>query len=210
MKLTKILLTILCLLLVVVTARAIPPASYNVYATTGAFFGGGSLSNSAIIGAFTKNGGAPVLTFLNASALHASATVQFYSCTNFTDAKEATTNVRTNYVGSTNGFSVNTVVVVRHLATDTYERLVMAPPNTTNIVFASDPATPLAVGDLIYQQTAGGTIQVATNNVANNFTINLLGDGIYSGTPGRPLLIDCITAVGTNGQIKAVSAKFVP
>lgn len=210
MKFTKMLAVALMFVAAITVAVFAAPVAYNVYATFGAAYGGGALTNSAIIGAFTKNGGAPVVTYLNVTAAHADATAKFYKCTNFTYALAATTNVRTNYVGSTNGFSKDTIVVVRHLSNDTYERLVCAEPQNTNIVFASDPITALAVGDLIYQQTSAGTIQCATNAGLATASIELLGDGIYSGQPGYPLLIDCITAAGTNGTIKAVNAYFAP
>jgi hypothetical protein len=137
--------------------------------------------------------------------------VQFYSCSNYTAATAATSNVRTNTVNSTNGFSIGKVVVVKHLSTDTYERLVLAAPQLTNqIVFASDPVRALAAGDLIYEQTAGGTIGVVTNAGANSFMINLSGNGIYSGQKGYPLLLDTVNVVGTNATIRAVNATFTP
>lgn len=210
MKFTKILAVALMLVATVTIAVLAAPVPYSAYATFGAAYGGGSLTNSAIIGAYSASAGAPVVTYLNVSAKNLDAGVKFYSCSNFTFTLAATTNVRTNYVGSTNGFSKDTIVVVRHKANDTYERLVCAEPQNTNIVFASDPVTALAVGDLIYQQTPGGTIACNTNVAVGIAEINLIGDGIYSGQPGYPLLIDCITAAGTNGTIKAVNAKFVP
>ncbi len=215
----KLILSLITVALVTVTAFSAIPF-YSQFATTGSSFGGGSLTNCAIIGSnsqLIQNGGGngtPVITYLNCQSASPNAVVQFYKCTNQTSATIATTNTRTNTVVSTNGFSAGTVVVVKHSLTDTYERLLcVAPPATTNIAFASDPVTALAVGDIIYQQTTTGTIPVVTNNAGllnNAYFINIAADGIYSGQKGLPLLLEMVTGAGTNGSIKAVNAKFVP
>ncbi len=210
----KSLLVALALTIAVTTYAVIGYSPYTQYSTTGTALGGSALTNYAIIGAYSANNGTPVVTYLNAIAASGSATVQVYSCTNQTTALAATTNTRTNYVQSTNGFSIGTVVVVRHSANDTYERLLCAaPPASTNIAFQSDPVTALASGDIIYQQTTGATIGVVTNiggTLNSGWIVNLNGPGIVSGQRSRPLLLDMVSGAGTNAVIRAVNARFDP
>ncbi len=207
----KKLFTILGLAIVAITVYAVNISPYSQYATTGVNQDAAGLTNYAVIGAYSANNGTPVVTYLNAVASSAAATVQFYKCTNFTTAKSATTNTRTNTVQSTNGFSAGTVVVVRHVSNDTYERLVcLAPPASTNIAFASDPVSALAIGDFIYQEQTNGVIGVVTNTAASAYIINLVGDGIFSGQKGYPLLLDMIGGAGTNAAIRAVNSTFAP
>jgi hypothetical protein len=201
----------MALLVAVPAARAIFK-QYNAYSTVGVALGGSALTNYAIIGCNTLNGGAPVVTYLDAQAAGTAAFVQFYDCTNLTTATAATTNTRTNQVQSTNGFSATTVVVVRHKATDTYERLICAAPVTSNqIAFVSDPVTALAIGDVIYAQYATGKIPINTTNAGGTLSVaKIAGRAVYTGKPGFPLLADVVSATGTNGVINAMTAVIEP
>lgn len=212
----KLLLTLFGMVgLIGAIYAAYAPSSYSQYATLGS----GTLTNSAIIGSYSQlfqtggGTGTPVITYLNCASASSAAVVQFYKCTNYVSSL-GSPNTRTNTVSSTNGFSAGTIVVVKHSINDTYERLLcVAPPASTNIAFASDPAQTIATGDLIYQQTANGTIPVVTNSAGllnNAYHVSLVGPGIYSGQKGIPLLLEMITGAGTNGAIKAVNATFAP
>lgn len=210
----KVLLATLFAVIAVTSYALIGYAPYSNYSTTGTALGGSALTNYAVIGAYSYNNGTPVVTYLNATAATNNSGIITYTCTNQTTATAASTNVRTNQVVSTNGFSSGTVVVVRHISNDTYEKLLcLAPLNPTNITFASDPVTPLASGDIIYQQSTNAYLTTVTNNGSTGnsaWTINLLGPGIVSGQRGKPLLLDFISGAGTNGVIRAVNARFEP
>jgi hypothetical protein len=218
-SMVELLLTVAVIALVVAlfsppVVRAQPSigAKYQAYSTVGVALGGSALTNYAIIGANTVSGGAPVVTFLDAQAVGTAAFVQFYDCTNVAKATAATTNTRTNAVNTTNGFTTGTVVVVRHMTNDTYERLLCtASPAAGQIAFVSDPVTALRAGDLIYQQTATGKIPINTTNAGSTISVTrITGRCIYAGKPGVPLLADVVTATGTNGVINAMSAVIEP
>ncbi len=203
MKFTKSIILALTLLFGVSAVNA--QVSYTQFATVGTALG--ATSSWAVVGnnVDIPGGGTAIVTYLNATAAGAdtnAAYIQFYDCTNKTIATAATVNTRTNTVQSTNGLAAGDIVVIKHVATDTYERIILTTTITTNrIVFAADPVSPLAAGDIIYEQRARGKIPFV-----NTTTLNLSGDGIYSGQKNHPLFLE---AVGTvTPVLNAVNAKF--
>lgn len=219
-KLKNILITA-ALLLSVFTIRANPgsakPNPYMDYSTFGVASG---LTNSAIIPAWgyspTSVSPAPRLIYLNVTANSTFGSVQFYTCSNYTTISTNVTplpgllNSQTNTIaGTTNGFSTDRVVVLRHIATETYERLLLKPPiNTNQIVFATAPAVAPVQGDFIYQMTAGATIPVNGTNTSNGGASLAIGGAFYTGQQQIPALVDYIGAAGTNGTITALDATF--
>jgi hypothetical protein len=68
-------------------------------------------------------------------------------------------------------------------------------------VVTSAPTTAIASGDEIWPMTTAGFIPCGAAT-----TLSLVGNGIYSGQPGKPLLLE---VDGTSScQINAVSATF--
>lgn len=178
--------------------RALEP--WPVYAT-----GGTDVSTTlcyAVISAYSVNGGSPVVTYLDATSDKAGSVVQFYSSSapiNVTGSSSTT-----NLACSTNGIvgvASNAVLVIQHTSTDTYERRIAYLVGPTNVAVSATFDSAVAAGDKIWLQTAKGSIPVG------NASISKLGDGIYSGTPGRPLLLE---VDGTSAcQINAANAKYV-
>lgn len=142
----------------------------------------------------------PFVTFLSATTDKSTAITFRVPDGNVAVASGANTTTSCP-VAATNGFAENDVVIIRHQATDTYERAVLGAFATNNaIVLAADPGTAMAAGDLIYRVAASGTIPI------NNTTVNYYGDIIYSGKPGLPLMVDID---GTSAcQINAVCATY--
>ena len=142
----------------------------------------------------------PFVTFLSATTDKSTAITFRVPDGNIAVASGANTTTSCP-VAATNGFAANDVVIIRHQATDTYERAVLAAFATNNaIVLTAAPGTAMAAGDLIYRVAASGTIPI------NNTTANYYGDIIYSGKPGMPLMVDID---GTSAcQINAVCATY--
>lgn len=158
-----------------------------------------------VVSANSKNNAQPVLTYISYSSDKAASALTFYNITNAPAAvsgANATTNVP---VIRTNGFTAGDIVVLRHKATDTYERRIVGTFYTNNSVPVTvAPTVATAAGDILYKcvTTGAGTIPIgATTNSIN-------GPGIYAGQRGLPLLIDLD---GTSAvQINAATATYVP
>ena len=142
----------------------------------------------------------PFVTFLSATTDKSTAITFRVPDGNVAVASGANTTTSCP-VAATNGFAENDVVIIRHQATDTYERAVLGAFATNNaIVLSASPGTAMAAGDLIYRVAASGTIPI------NNTTANYYGNIIYSGKPGVPLMVDID---GTSAcQINAVCATY--
>jgi len=170
-----------------------------------AFAGGGTDVGTnlcyAVVSANGKDQGTPVVTFLSATSDLSSSAVTFYSAGTPTYANYVSTTTSCP-VASTNGFAANDVIIIRHVAADTYERRIVDTfTSATNLTVTVAPTTALAVGDLVYKATAGGTIPVG------NTTLTLNGAGIYAGQKGKPLLLE---VNGTSAcQVNAVAATYV-
>jgi hypothetical protein len=75
--------------------------------------------------------------------------------------------------------------VVHHVASDTYERLVVSSVTATTVTFSSNLAAAVVGGDKVYKMAASGKLAVgaATKEVANAY-------GLYNFKTGLPVLID--------------------
>lgn len=221
MKTLKNILITAALLLTAFNIHANPgagkPDPYLDYSTASVTSG---LTNSAIIPAWgaAPNGisPAPRLTFINVTGNSTFASLQFYTCTNYVKLSTnggvglGTFSASSNTIaGSTNGFNLDRVVVLRHSANETYERLLLKPPQNTNqIVFATAPAVTPIEGDYLYQMTAGATIPVNSTNTSNGGASLTISGGFYTGQSKIPCLVDIIAGSGTNATINALTATF--
>lgn len=182
------------------SAFAIDP--WPVYATGGTIVGSGT--NYAVISAHSVNGGAPVITYLNATGDSATNRVLFYSAS----VPQAITNVNSTVTlpvtTNINGFVAGAIVIIRHVAADTYERRVISSVTTSTVVLTVAPTSATATGDQLYLATPAGYIPVGVA------TLSLTGPGIYSGQRQRPLLLDIQSVTGTNATINAVAAEYIP
>ena len=182
------------LTLAVVMTAGITANAQNAFADSGS-----GTTNFAVI---PQGAGTPVVTYLNATGTNAANTVKFYYSTLKTSATAVNTTTSCP-VARTNGFAAGDVVVLQHQGLDghvAFERLnISSLGSPSKLVFAVAPATAVAAGDVFWQQTVAGTIPTG------NATISLVGDGIVSGSPSVPLLLDC-SAVGVT--INAVNATY--
>lgn len=195
---TLINLTLAAVLLTAsIPALADNPVPLDSFAAGGTAVG--TTLSYVVVSEYSKNAGTPVVTAICGQSDKEGALIQFYS---------PNTNTYANYVNSTvtipvaftNGFGVNDIIVIRHKATDTYERRVLTTSTgSTNLVVTSAPTTAVAVGDTIYRMATDGAIR--WNSVTNTITAS---DGFYAGLPGKPVLVelDC-TSVGVLQLVKA-------
>lgn len=182
---------------------------FSQFASGGTALNAGT--NYVIIPSQSVNGGAPVVSFLSATATTATSQIKYYISTNSTTCT-LTNTTTTNFVALTNGFLAGDVVVVQHTADKTRlvrwqcERLEITSLQATNqIVFTTAPIYPVIPGDLILKETSVGTIPVG------NATITLTGQGIITGARGKPFLIDLFpsTSSATTATINSVNANYV-
>jgi len=147
-----------------------------------------------------------VVHFLRATSDLATAVCKVYSSgapVKITAASGGSTNVvGVSAADATTFTTTNRVLILRHVASDTYERLVNLTPTGNTIKFAIATETAVAKDDLIYVCTAVGPgLLVGAAQKEYN-----IPDGIFTGDAGRPLLFE-VNAT-TLAKIEAYAGKF--
>lgn len=199
-----------------------------------AFSGSGTvLSNNIdtvtyyVAPALSVNPGPACLGFVNCRSDAGTAVLQFYNATN-SFALDAT-NVLVSGAGSatnipllgvTNGAIVisNGVCVIRHKATETYERNRFFAGTSTNITLMYPLVTTTASGDIVYSMATSGSIQIGTNNPVTTATsIGPVGTGagIASGNllngANTPFLMEIGgTVISTSVKINVANGFYLP
>jgi hypothetical protein len=199
-----------------------------------AFSGSGTvLSNNIdavtyyVAPALSINPGPACLGFVNCRSDLGTAVLQFYNATNSfaLDATNVTvsgaggaTNIP--LLGITNGAIVisNGVCVVRHKATETYERNRFFAGTSTNITLMYPLVATTAAGDIVYSMATSGSIQIGTNNpVTTATTIGPVGTGagIASGNllnnANTPFLMELNgTVISTSVKINVANGFYLP
>lgn len=103
------------------------------------------------------------------------------------------------YAAGTGNFAANDKVVLRHVATDTYDRLVVSAVAAGTTTFTGNPSAATVAGDIVYKMTAGPALPVgaATLTIAVPF---------YYGQASKPIYAE---VDGTSAsQINLISGKF--
>lgn len=194
------------------TAPFAPPAPWVGYST--------AATNSAtpawaVISANSANGGAPVVTEIQANSDKLSGLVTFYKVVAQAGVIFTNSTV-TLYVANTNGFDVaGTIVVIRHKGDDTYERRVLTATGqsaSTNLALTVAPYSPVVPGDVVYALTTSGAgkMLMSTNTlsgIANSNFVARAGTSLYVGQANLPLLVE--VDYTTVGDLKLVTAKYV-
>lgn len=104
------------------------------------------------------------------------------------------------YVAGTGNFAANDKVVLRHVASDTYERLVVSAVAATTTTFTANPTAATVAGDIVYKMTAGPAIPVGNATV----TISV---PFYYGQASKPIYAEVDGTAAS--QINLISGKFV-
>lgn len=175
------------------------PNHKKVFVSTGT---NGTTLSSVIISANAYNDGCPVVTYYNATSDKAGSKLQFYLCDTNQQANYASSSTSIP-VTATNGFASGDIIIIRHYATDTYERRVLTTfTSATNLTVTLAPVTALAVGDQVYHTTTVGAPWIACGNA----TVTSSGNSLVAGQPGCPLLCDLD---GTSAcSINALTAEY--
>jgi len=164
------------------------PNGYNFFAGVGK--NQGNTNSFYVAGNYTLSNSTPILRYANVTS--DTGVLQFYSLTNMTSIVNPTNSGTTNLiVVSTNNYSAGQVVVIKHIATDTYECLpLQTVANTNQLTLGNAPLSQCATGDQIWVAGATGSISA----VGTNLTITQSGEFLYAGQYKTPLLI---TVTGT-------------
>lgn len=178
------------------TVALAQPATLPTFALTSTDIG--ATNSYAIIGA--NHAGVAEIDYLNATSDKASQ-VLFYTAGTGILAQYATNaSQATHYFAGTGNFAANDKVILRHVSTDTYERLVVSSVAAGTVTFTANPSAATAKGDVLYKMTAGAYIPVATT------TISVVGTS-YRGQEGKPVYMEI---EGTSAcQINSIVGKFV-
>lgn len=141
----------------------------------------------AIVSANAANGGAPIVTFLNAGTDLVTGRVQFYRVDALTSVTYTNSTV-TLPVVQTNNLADGGVIVIRHVLDDSYEkRTLTTSTGSTNLVVTVAPLGTTIPGDLIYHVTTTGAGCIRWGATTNSLS---LPRNIYSGQAGYPLLLE--------------------
>jgi hypothetical protein len=147
--------------------------------------------------------GVPRVEYLNATADTATGELVFWEAgdpVELTASSSGTTNIL-RCVGTT--FVTNSLIILRHLATDTYERLLVMTNSATSVTLTNATAAAVAKGDLVYLLTPGPRLPVG--NATKEYAP---ANPLYSGNEARPTLIRLL-GLGTNTvRINLVSGRF--
>lgn len=179
------------------------PSGYNAFGGTGT--AQGTTNNFFVAGNYTVTPSTPIVRYINVSSDLATSKIRFYALTNPVTILNPTNSGTTNFVcSSTNGFAANNFVVIKHVLTDTYERLpLFLVQNTNQLVVKFPPVTQCTAGDILWYANPTGSIAVGATS---NSVPTGAGSFIYAGQYGRPLLIE-IDGTST-ATINAVSGDY--
>ena len=149
-----------------------------------------------------RGSGAPVITYLNCTGGNADNVATFYSVSGLTVATSTNTTVVIP-VNGTNNFASGTVIVIRHLANDTYERRVLTTMTTaTEMTTTVAPTTAVAAGDIIYAMTSAGTLPIGTSKEV------IASGGCWFGTANMPILIQTSGTTVTNTGVQMCAGYY--
>jgi hypothetical protein len=136
--------------------------------------------------------------------------LQFYYCTNVNTLTNAGASGTNALWCDTAGLASNDVVVLRSIANNFYQRLFVTNWTASNIYVHPLAAFAVSVGDLIYKETPGPTMNLSG---ATNYSFQATGVAgvapinVY-GRVNQPLLVDFSYSNAAN--IKLISGTYLP
>jgi len=149
-----------------------------------------------VVSALSANGQTPVITSIAADSDLATSKLRFYYVPQAPTSCNYVSTTTSIPVQSTNGFTATDVIIIRHVATDTYERRLLTTfTSATNLTVTVAPTVATAVNDLIYRATTnsvvpwGAILNISGTGLGGtNYFQN--PRGIAVGQPNYPLLFD--------------------
>jgi hypothetical protein len=145
--------------------------------------------------------GQPVVSYFSATSDKAASTIKGYSTAAGipVTATAASGQAVVTHASGASAFAANDIVIVRSVANNTYQRVVVASDTSTSVTFNENLNFTLAAGDQLYIATVNAQIPVAAA------TVSVISE-TFAGTEGRPLLIDLD---GTSAsQINAITVEY--
>lgn len=158
----------------------------------------GATNSHAIISAFGK--GQAEIDYLSVTSDKAGSLLTFYTAGDGVLVVTATNATQAViYAPGTANFTAGDIVVLRHKAADTYQRLVVSSTATASVTMTGN-ATATVAGDVLYKLTAGPAIPVGAATVT-------IAVPCYRGQENKPTYLEID---GTSAsQINLISGKFV-
>lgn len=188
----KLLLSVLALLALTLTASAqrwVSGTSTDIGATNTYFIARADLA------------GQPVVSYFSATSDLSTSTIKGYATSAGipVTATAASGQAVVTHASGASAFAGNDIVIVRSVANNTYQRVVVASDTATSVTFVENLSFALAAGDQMYICTVNAQIPVGAS------TVSVLDD-TFVGTEGRPFLIDLN---GTSAsQINAITVEY--
>lgn len=130
--------------------------------------------------------GTPRVQYINGTSDKSTSKFTFYT-PGFSSLVTLATNASQAIVYAAGSlFSASDIVLLRHVSSASYERLVVSSTTSTNITFSSNLASAVVAGDILYKMTSKGTIPVG----ATTKEINAGSGGVFNGLYSKPILVD--------------------
>lgn len=148
----------------------------------------GTGTGSTTLSYFIASGqyGQARLQYINATSDLSSSVIKFYTLSSPEVINIATNATQVTIYCANPGITNNNVCVLRNVAMDTYQRLVVSSATATSITFTANITYASSVGDVVYLATANGTIPVG----AATKELNAASGAIYNGQNYLPLLFE--------------------
>ena len=147
--------------------------------------------------------GQPVVSYFSATSDKAASFIKGYTTAAGipATATAASGQAVVTHASGASAFAPNDIVIVRSVANNTYQRVVVLSDTATSVTFNENLNFALAAGDQLYIATLNAQIPIAAA------TVSVLRE-TFAGIEGRPFLIDLD---GTSAsQINAITVEYKP
>lgn len=176
--------------------------------------GGGTLNSNLayyIVPGNSSKAGGPAVEYLNVTSDAATGKVVFRTETNSATLSAASSGTTNKIYVASGGaaFISDSIIVLRHAASETYERLIVLGSTSTTITLTNATALAVAKGDTIHQMSASGSLPVGNVCLSTPPSKEFAPPSpLFRGEPGEPLLVE-VTGAGTNVySINAISGRY--
>jgi hypothetical protein len=109
------------------------------------------------------------------------------------------------YAPGTGNLAANDIIVLRHVASETYERLVVSAVAATTVTATANPTAATVAGDLIYKVSTSATFTGAFVPVGNA-TVSVSGASFF-GQQNKPTYVEVDGTAAS--QINIIAGRYV-
>lgn len=133
--------------------------------------------------------GDPIVQYLDATGDTSPSVLTFRTASSPTVLSAATAaSPGTNLTCVGSAYSAGNVIVLQHVAADTYERLVVSTASATNITTTAAIGTAAVAGDVVWLMTTAATASGVTNTAGIQRGGN--GSYLFTANRGKPILVN--------------------